>query len=581
MTSDSSLVTRFNQALIDLKDAYASGKVSSLAGLLALLLELRGRPLSLEDHRMFEDVYSLYIPRKTTLKCARQVAKTTTIGGLSIIQSVVIPYFSSLYICPRFEQTKRFSTDVIGPMLKSSALQTLLSNTVTEDSVLKRRFYNGSTQHYSFAFLSCDRNRGITCDCCRFDEVQDINADFIDIIEQSMTVSKWKFAQYSGTPKTLSGPLEGLWRESSGGEWVTKCEHCNHYNIASADFDMLKMIGQYGPICAKCGGTISPRTGFWDHRVPSLKHLHFGLHVPKLILPYHFESPDNWNDIWKMKNDGTKQRTFFNEVLGEAFDSDTALVSVLDLQKASSSTAENTLQDALKRRSMYDSVAMGIDWGGGGESRTSFTTIAFVGFLGNGTSEVFLMLRLAGETDPAKELEVVMSLYSQLRPELLAHDFGGQGRLRDYMLIERGVSFERIFPASYVWASASTIVTFKRPSEVNGGRFYYSIDKTRSLTLLCLSIKNGFIRFPGYDKWKDYAQDFLALIESRTETRFRETYLITRRMSQSDDMVHAINLAHLSYWHSQQRYPSIVNSLPAALTPEEFAEEEPENAHYE
>jgi hypothetical protein len=37
-------------------------------------------------------------------------------------------------------------------------------------------------------------------------------------------------------------------------------------------------------------------------------------------------------------------------------------------------------------------------------------------------------------------------------------------------------------------------------------------------------------------------------------------------------MVHAINLAHLSYWHSQQRYPSIVNSLPAALTPEEFAE---------
>lgn len=150
--------------------AMKEGLVQSMAPALPLLLRLKGVPYSLHRHFPMEPLFDLVMPRSFCFKCGRQVSKSTTLGAQGVIQSAVSPYFSSLYVCPRFEQTRKFSNNYVKPFLTDSPIGSALLDPAREQSVLQRSYINGSTQHFSYAFLDCERTRGIAADGVTLDE---------------------------------------------------------------------------------------------------------------------------------------------------------------------------------------------------------------------------------------------------------------------------------------------------------------------------------------------------------------------------------------------------------------------------
>ena len=120
-------------------------------------------------------------------------------------------------------------------------------------------------------------------------------------------------------------------------------------------------------------------------------------------------------------------------------------------------------------------------------------------------------------------------------------------------------------------ATAKAMVTHNPPTG-DSVRWYYMIDKARSLTMLCELIKCRKVLFPRYDSWKLLADDFVALIEDRRElVRGSDIYIVTKKASKSDDYAHAVNLAALSYWHTTKRYPNLATTMNFRITSEQEA----------
>jgi hypothetical protein len=551
---------------------YASGRLTSLVPVLPYFFRLKGQPYTLKDHFVMEPLFSAQMPQSLILKTGRQVTKSSSLAAQGVLLSALIPYFSSLYVCPRFEQTRRFSNNYVRPLLTSSPIGKLLQSSGLDNSVLQRTFTNNSVQHFSYAFLDCSRIRGISADMTRFDECQDIDIDFIPIINETLSHSRYGgITQFAGTPKTFDNTLQALFDKSSQAEWVTKCEHCNYYNCACVELDLLNMIQKDGLRCAKCGKSINPRTGHWEHRYPERISETAGYHIPQAIMPLHYESDErnemrNWRKLYSAKQKSDKAY-FYNEKLGESCDIRVSLLTREDLRKASTLTHTNELKHALALRHNYMYLTMGVDWGGGGEDETSFTTVAIAGHSPTGHSDVIYGERLLS-MDPSQEASLLLRYFYAFGCHLFAHDFGGAGSIREILMIQAGLGIQSVFPITYVSASASNMVTLRQPAR-EGSRYYYSVDKARSLNLLCQLIKHGYIHFPSFISWEPLANDFLALVEDRRELPGgADVYLITRKAGQPNDFANSVNYATLSFWETERRYPDLARQVGIKLTPE-------------
>lgn len=565
---------------------YASGTLKSLSPALPLLLRLRGKPFSLERHFAMEPIFSLTPARQTVLKAGRQVSKSTSLAALLCALSATIPYFMSLYVCPRFDQTRRFSSNYMKPFIRESPIGALLVNAGVEQSVLQRSYTNGSTQHFSYAFLDCDRTRGLPSDMNIFDEVQDIEPDFIPIINETLSASiDYGLRFYSGTPKTLDNTLQRLWEDSSQAEWCIPCAACGHWSIPSADHDIMNMIQAHGLSCAKCGKLIDSEQGMWVHARPQLASEFLGIHAPQLIFPMHYApdaktgARDKWRELFLAKTQLNKA-TFLNEKCGESCDVRVNLLTRTDIRKACVLPWNNDLTEAIQKARGYRMINMGVDWGGGGEDEVSYTTVAVTGFMPDGTVDLIYGERLLNAMGHLDEISTIMSYYRSFRAMLLGHDYGGSGDVRETMILQSGFNLRCLFPALYVRTSTGNIVTYNAPTG-RISRWYYSVDKARSLSLLCQLIKAGGVRFPRYDSWKGLSEDLMALVEDKHHAAGgADVYLITRKAGRSDDFVHALNYACLSYWHSQQRYPDLAKKLGIRLTKKQVSILHPQNPSF-
>lgn len=563
-----------------LSTLYNAGKLESLVPALPLLLKLKGKPFSLKRHFAMEPLFSLKPPRSVVYKSARQISKSTSLAAQRAIYAALIPYFSSLYVAPRFEQSRRFSNNYVRPFLSESPLGQVMLNPAAEQSVLQRTFKNYSTLHFSFAFLDADRTRGISADSASFDEVQDIDADFIPIITETLSASDYDLRQYAGTPKTMDNTLQLLWEESSQAEWITRCDGCNHWNIASVDYDLLAMIQKQGPSCAKCGKLVHPETGHWEHRHPERMSSFEGRHVPQIIMPMHYEvnpqtgTKDKWRQLFIAKETMDKTK-LYNEKLGESCDSRVSTLTRTDLKNASSLPRSNNLKEALAVMDKYHERTIGIDWGGNGEKGVSYTALAVMGHRADGSSDLLYGERFTDLSDPGEEARRILKYFYAFRCSLLGHDFGGAGAIRETLLLQAGIPMAQIFPASYVRATSAAMVTFHPPTAFTA-RYYYTVDKARSIMLICQLIKHQAIRFPKFDTWEKLGEDMLALVEDHYDLPSGSSvYLITRKAGKPDDFVHAVNYAELCYWHSQGKFPQLAEKLGISLTPKQEAELNP------
>ena len=275
-------------------------------------LYLNGKPYSLKDYPHMVAIYNSKSD-KTTVKTSRQVSKSTTIANSMISRAVMIKYFKGLYVAPRIDQTKLFSHDRVATVLdQSPLLRDYYISVKDENSVFTKQFSNGSKLFFRYAFLSPDAIRGITATACFIDEVQDINIEFIPIIEETMFRSETKTSVYTGTPKHSQGTLSQLWRKSTMNEYALRCEKCNNWNIL-----MEENIGLLGPICSRCGGSLKGAKGQWVSTFPNRDKL------PKMngfrICAMHFYNAPwvKWErDLVEKRDNSPTQAVFYNETLG-------------------------------------------------------------------------------------------------------------------------------------------------------------------------------------------------------------------------------------------------------------------------
>lgn len=568
--------------LVSMRKLTEVGGVHTLEPLLPLCLNLNGKPYHLHEHFPFSPVFKTSMPRRLLLKTGRQVSKSTSLASHGVVLSNCIPNFKTLYICPLYEQIRRFSNNYVRPFIDRSPVKTLWSGTTTENSVLQRTFKNHSMMIFSFALLDADRIRGVSADKVAIDEVQDMDPDHLPIITETMSHSDWSIQQYTGTPKSLDNPIEGLWRRSSQAEWFIPCYHCSEWNIPSLEYHIEAMLGPYSEwisgkrpaiVCHKCQKPIDPRPphGRWVHRYPERRMRFSGLHVPQIIMPLHCCRPDKWQELLS-KRETTAPNVFFNEVLGESVDAGQKIVTETDLRRASdlpwANDPNNPSEKMTNLLRHYKMRIMAVDWGGGGEAGVSFTTCALMGITPDNRIHVLWGKRLLTPSDHLREAREVIHWVSKFGCQLVAHDYTGAGTVRETVLVQAGYDIDRLMPIAYVRAASSKLLRHIPASPLHD-RSHYRLDKTRSLLYTCQAIKLKMVRFFQYD-FKDQDQpgliaDFLALVEDKAQSRMGgDIYTITRNDMLSDDFAQSVNIGCAALWHANDCWPNFAKEAKIA-----------------
>lgn len=553
-----------------------NGAVLSPAKFLGSILRLDGKPFTLDDYQPMSPLYRALMPTNTTLGTGRQVGKSTNIAARGLLTSLGIPNFKTLYVTPLYEQIRRFSNNYVRPFINQSPLRSQWVSTVTEQSVLQRSFRNGSLMLFSFALLDADRIRGVSAHCVCIDEVQDMDPAHLPIINETLTASKqYGLSIFTGTHKSLSSALQGLWSESSQAEWVIPCPHpgCKTENVPSREFHAEAMIGPVhmhigerypGVVCRKCRRPISPRFGMWRHRYKELRWVRAGYHIPQIILPLHYASQEKWSQIVRKKSGAISEAAFWNEVMGEAVDVGQKLVSESELKQAASLPWQNNPDrpngEIKKRLNQYAHKTLAIDWGGGGEKGTSFTALAVLGQTADGKIDVLWGKRLMLGCDRIREAKEIREWYTFFKCEYIAHDFTGAGEVAEAVLIQAGLQPKRIFGIRLQRSGYQDIMVFHEPTSFNHHTFH-TLDKARSLNYTCTAIRLGRVRFFQWDRLaKDQIGligDFLALTEANTELRLGGTlYTIVRDPMWPDDWAQAVNLGTCLIWQLSDSWPN-------------------------
>lgn len=567
----------------------------SLEPLLPLILNLNGKPYTLQNHYPFSPLFRCLMPKNQVWCTGRQVSKSTSLAAHGVVVANSLPFFKTLFVTPLYEQIRRFSNNYVRPFIDQSPVKSLWSGTTTENSVLQRSFKNNSMMLFSFALLDADRVRGVSADRVCIDEVQDMDPDHIPVIQETMSYSQWGVMYFTGTPKTLDNLIYGLYARSSQAEWFIKCDSCGKWNIPSLAHDLEAMIGPYhdqisarypGTVCAKCQKPVNPRNGRWVHRYPDRRWKFAGYHVPQIILPLHFSDAEKWSTLL-MKREGFNNYTearFFNEVLGESTDTGQKLVSETELRNACVLKWENKKEPvaaAYAKLDRYKQRILAIDWGGGGEAGVSFTALAVLGFLPDGHIDVLWGKRLLIGGDHLQEALECMKWCNRFKCSLVTHDYTGAGTVRETVMVQAGFNLDRVMAMRLVRSASQDLLVYKEPTPINH-RAHYSLDKTRSLLYTCQAIKLKQIRFFQYD-WVSQdmpglVSDFLALVENKTDSRLGgDIYTITRNTLLSDDFAQAVNLGACSLWHVNQAWPNFARIAGVGrLTDKQVASQQPD-----
>lgn len=393
---------------------------------------------------------------------------------------------------------------------------------------------------------------------------QDIEYEAIDIGNETMSASRfWGFARYTGTPKTTDTTLALLWNRSSQAEWVIRCTHCGHMNIPNPEHDLLKMLGKKGPVCAKCGKWIDPRYGGYVHAIPDRINTFPGYHISQTIHPLHVYNVSKWLQLME-KVARYEPLVLYNETFGWPYDAATSPLTMSDLQKATYDFAPlESPSDITRVLDHYRYVTVGIDWSGGGAISDSYTVYAVLGLRNDSdVIDVLYAKRIPKGVSPSDEAKEIMYWIIGTGADAVAYDNGGAGFTRLEIMKHQGlmdIPNLVIVPINYIMPSAGDVMK-PHAGQREADLYYYTLDKTRSLSVVVTAIKSSRIRtwkFKEEDK-QAVQQDLLALREDPHKTQRGDTVIIIiKKPSVPDDFAHAVNFGCSQIWDHFGAYPRI------------------------
>jgi hypothetical protein len=406
------------------------------------------------------------------------------------------------------------------------------------------------------------------------DEMQDFDIDVLPVIQSCLDASPFKIERYAGTPKTFDNPLQVYWDFSSKGVWHIPCQEtgCKYENRCTVadDGDSLKMIGDGRRrkdgrlntlICAKCGQPLNSRLGYFIHGYPNRRKTFAGFKKPQILFPMHYESALAWDKIMDVARNKPKY-LFYNEILGESIDTGQKLITIKDLKEAGVAKYQ---PPSNFDRARYLMTAVGADWGGKGKEKTtdteefiSNTSFALGGIRGDGVVEITWGYQTPYSADHFQEAGMCREAAATSSADFIAHDYGGAGDVRESILVRSGWPLGRVLPFTYVALGLNKNIVTYAPGAADA-RTSYSLDKARSLLLLCELIKAKKVVFAPYEgRMATLMNDFLAIYsEKRDNPRGGSSVLINRIHKQHDDFVHAVNFVVMGLFHRTQKWPNV------------------------
>lgn len=560
----SSLTPKLRSVFADAFDKIRKGELKTLIPFLGLFT-LNGKPMSLKYHYQFAPMFNCVQAPNTVWMCGRQEGKSYQISADTHIRAGLIPNFHTLIVQPRADQIQRFNGTVYQPLMRGCPINNELISNFELSKLALKTYNNGSLVYLDHVFSSPDRVRGCSgvC-CCRLDEVQDIEYEFVPIITETMSASLfWYFTCFTGTPKTTDTTLALLWNMSSQAEWVIRCTHCGHFNVPNPEADLLKMIGKSGIVCAKCGGDIHPSDGGYVHANPDRMHTFPGYHISQTIHPLHLSSEAKWSALLD-KIEKYDQLTLYNEVFGWPYDAATSPLTLSDLMKARHNLPEiKSPRDVRNIADRYRYITVGVDWSGGGAISDSYTAMAVLGLRANSdVIDVIYGKRLSKKLSPTDEAREILNWVSGTGANAFAYDNGGAGFVRLEIMNHQGLANIPdlvVVPINYV-APRSGDVMRPHTNQREPDMYYYTLDKSRSLAVNIMAIKSSRICFHAFDETDTdaYQRDFLALREDPRKSRNNDTVvLVIKKPGVPDDFAHAVNFGCSQIWDHFGAYPRI------------------------
>ncbi len=519
-------------------------------------------PFSFKGRRYLKLPYDT--PAKRTLfKCGRQVEKSTFLGNKSLAYAAINNAFNILYVSPTNQQTKVFSQDRLKEPMETSDVLRAWTTSKLSDNVFLKKFINRSQITLRYAYHNADRTRGIPADLILIDELQDVMTDNIPVIEECASHSPFKIFLYSGTPKSFDNAIEHYWSKfSTQNEWVVPCDRHGvpgdpsswHWNVLGED-----NIGLKGLVCDRCKEPIqamrpeaqwsslnakvrrSPQDGGLGDKA------YEGFRVPQLMVPWL-----DWDEIL-VKYKTYPRSQFYNEVLGESFDSGTRPLTrqdIIDNCIEGFFMTTEKLAEIKHKLGSSSPVFAGIDWGTGEGSYTVLSLGAYI----DGFFTIFYIHRFEGqETEPQVQLDIIETLIKYWNVNLVGADYGGGFDRNDHL--QRKLGRDRIVKYQYSQPGTKT----KWHPELH--RFL--VHRTEVMNDIFSAIKRkNFIRFPDYQGFEaPFAKDMLNIFSEFNEQQRQIQY--QKSPAATDDSFHSILLCVLA---SLLRIPRMDILNPMAKT---------------
>lgn len=517
------------------------------------LLTHRRRPLRLDQHKFFIPVYDIRSPL-LILKCGRQVAKSTTLCNLLLIESMIHEAFRTLYVSPSSMQTRQFSNEKLTPtMMDSPIVKDHFLDGTCIDQVYEKTLVNGSHIFLRYAFLSADRARGIPADRLFLDEIQDILKDNVKVIAECLSFSDYAYELYAGTPKTMDNTIEEYWRWSTQMEWAIPCELHSpvHWNILG-----IGNIGREHLICDKCGKQIYPESGQWVTTNPGAEYV--GFHVTQLMVPWKQEE-DRWRKdiIWKYENWPTA--LFFNEVLGESHDQAAKPITQTELMqccypinKQHGIPSEHLILSPTTDVTRRENYA-GVDWGEGrsegsvqqGKKRNaSFTVLTIGTFISPEVFWPFYIKKYEGrEIDPEFIKKDIAQKMFQFNVRCIGVDWGHGWGMNSHLINQIGR--DKVMEFQYVARLRQRIQWDKLA-------FNFKVNRSLVIAEFLAALKEGQMLFPVWEEFERFARDILGVYIDYNERM--KTMYYDHPLDTPDDAMHSMIYARMCGMINQGRF---------------------------
>jgi hypothetical protein len=172
----------------------------------------------------------------------------------------------------------------------------------------------------------------------------------------------------------------------------------------------------------------------------------------------------------------------------------------------------------------------GIDWGGGGTSRT----VLVLGFMRNDfVFQICRMERFAASEDPEQILKQVAQRCSQFRVKLIAADGGGNGHVFNRLLLDRLRRQDGLVAVLYS--------TVEHEPRRDGSLLKWTVNRSATIGALFSRVKKQMLLFPRLEDSRSYLGEFACELAEYDD--FTRTVKYTHPETMQDDVLHATNYA--------------------------------------